>query len=200
MVDWLMDVLLSKWIVFILLLVAFLFVSRWGLRRLKEYVGYALGWLLALFVLLVYVSLGGGNNETVGTTEETLSIFQVFLATLLGVGFGSAVMVGLRYGMRYARGVALQVAVYTSLNLILLFLVLIEGALAARMIGIFGLAFAIVTLFAVVMFPSRKNTDTPQPMPWRERQAQDNPPLDNNPPNPREDARRRSMGDRNLRR
>jgi len=154
MVALVMDVLLSKWIVFFMLLVAFLFVSRWALGVLREYAGYALGWMVGLFFVLVYVSLGGGSRDGGTDTDATLSFFSVFLSTLFGVAFGGVVMLGLRFGMRYARGVALQVAFYSALCVILLFLVFAEGTLASRSIGIFALAFGIATLFAVVIFPS----------------------------------------------
>lgn len=157
MVTLVMEVLLSKWIVFIMLLVAFAFVSRWALQNLHEYAGYALGWLVGLFFILVYVSLGGGSLDSSVDVNATLSFFNVFLSTLFGVAFGGVVMIGLRFGMRYARGVALQVAFYTALCVILMFLVFAGGTLASRSIGIFALAFGIATLFAVVIFPSGTN-------------------------------------------
>lgn len=153
MVTLVMEVLLSKWIVFFMLFVAFAFVSRWALQTLREYAGYALGWMIGLFFVLVYVSLGGGSRDPGADANATLSFFSVFLATLFGVAFGGVVMVGLRFGMRYARGVALQVAFYTALCVILLFLVFAEGTQASRSIGIFALAFGIATLFALVIFP-----------------------------------------------
>lgn len=154
MVSVVMDVLLSKWIVFFMLLVAFAFVSRWALQTLRENAGYALGWMVGLFFILVFVSLGGGSRDASVDASLSLSFLNVFLATLFGVLFGGVVMIGLRYGMRYARGVALQVAFYTALCVILLFLVFAEGTQASRSIGIFALAFGITTLFAIVIFPS----------------------------------------------
>ncbi len=162
MVSLVMDIFLSKWIVFFMILVAFAFVSRWSLQTLREYAGYALGWMVGLFFILVYVSLGGGSQDGTADASLSLSFFDVFMATLFGVLFGGVVMIGLRYGMRYARGVALQVAFYTALCVILLFLVFAEGTQASRSIGIFALAFGIATLFAVVIFPSGNRRQSTQ--------------------------------------
>lgn len=164
MMDLFQRVFLSQWIVLAVLVVAFLFVSRWSLFKLHEYAGYALGWMIGLFFILVYASLGGGRGDLALSADATLNIFQVLLATLLGAIFGGFVVVGLRFGMRYARGVALQVAFYNGLMLILLFLVIIEGPVTQRMVGIFALAFGITTVFAAVLFPTQQRHQQIQAM------------------------------------
>jgi hypothetical protein len=151
----LQDILLNKIIIVSSLSLIFLAISHWALMTLREYPGYGLGVLLGLFFVIVYISLGGGANANAAALQY-LNIFQVFLATLLGLIFGSLIQIGLRFGMRMAQGVALQVALYTSLSIIVVFLALMEGPITHRMVGIFALAVGIATLFGMVLFPAPK--------------------------------------------
>ena len=149
-------ILLNPWVVGFLLFGAFIIISRWSLVQLKEYPGYALGVLVGLFFIMVYIALGGGGqtpDPDAVARREVLNIFEVFLATFFGLIFGAAVMLALRFGTRFARGVSLQVAFYTALNIILLFMAVIGSAITQRMIGIFALAIGIASLFAMVLFP-----------------------------------------------
>lgn len=147
-------VFLSQWLIFSCLLVVFLLLTRWTVGTLREYAGYGLGWLVALFFILVYASLGGGIDQT-RANEVFLNGFHVFISTVVGVLAGVGVLVAYRFGTQNARTLALQISVYTALNLILLFLLVVEGPIAQRMIGIFSLALGIVALFGLVMFPSQ---------------------------------------------
>src|SRR5688572_32307682 len=103
------DIILNKFIIIAALSMVFLAISRWAVLSLREYVGYGLGWLLGLFFIIVYISLGGGQNA-MSTEPQYLGIFHVFLATFLGLVFGMVIQIGLRFGMRMAQGLALQVA------------------------------------------------------------------------------------------
>jgi len=161
MVEIIRNVLFSSWVVRIVLTIVFLVLSHWSLRRIKEYAGYALGLMMGIFFILVYISLGGGASSETPVTRTTLNIFEVILSTFFGLLFGAGIMIGLRFGTRFARGVALQVALYTVLNLVLLFLAFIEGPIAQHMIGIFALALGIASLFTIVLFPSHGH-DAPQ--------------------------------------
>ncbi len=146
------EFVLSQWLILSALAIAFLVISRWAVVILREYAGYGLGWMIGLFFVLVYLSVGGEPQ-----TDEPvrfLNGIQVFTATLFGLIVGSIIIFGLRFGMRHARAISLQVAIYTALNLTLLFLVFIAGPITQRMIGIFGLAIGIATLFAMVLFPT----------------------------------------------
>jgi hypothetical protein len=156
MIETLQGIILNSWVVGIMLFGAFIVISRWSLVHLKEYAGYALGILVGMFFMLVYISLGGGTNDSTidpVLVRRTLNIFEVFIATFFGMMFGAVVIIGLRFGTRFARGVSLQVAFYTALNVILLFMVVIAGPITQRMIGIFALSIGIASLFAMVLFP-----------------------------------------------
>lgn len=151
----LQDIILNKFIIITTLVMVFLVISRWAVLSLREYVGYGLGCLLGLFFIIVYISLGGGQNA-MSTEPQYLGIFHVFLASFLGLVFGTVIQIGSRFGMRMAQGLALQVALYTSLGIIVVFLALMEGPVAHRMIGIFALAVGIASLFGMVVFPTAK--------------------------------------------
>ncbi|GAB5491842.1 MAG: hypothetical protein Phog2KO_20570 [Phototrophicaceae bacterium] len=146
------EFILSQWLILIALTISFIVISRWAIVVLKEYPGYGLGWMIGLFFVLVYLSVGGEADTD--APVRFLNGFQVFIATLFGLVVGSLIIFGLRFGMGHARGISLQVAIYTALNLTLLFLVFIAGPITQRMIGIFGLAIGIATLFAMVLFPT----------------------------------------------
>jgi hypothetical protein len=159
----LQDILLHQFLILLALGVVFIIVSYWALMILREYMGYGLGLMLGLFFIIVYVSLGGGANNQPSETQY-LGVIQVFIATFVGLIFGGLIQIGLRFGMRLAQGVALQVALYTSISIVVLFLVLMEGQIAQRMIGIFALAVAIATLFGMVLFPAPRREQQVQNM------------------------------------
>ncbi|MGJ3237713.1 MAG: hypothetical protein ACFE0Q_03305 [Anaerolineae bacterium] len=146
------EFILSQWLIMIALFVVFIAISRWALVTLKEYPGYALGWMIGLFFIIVRLSLG--DAPAPDGANAYLDGFQVFIATVMGLVVGSVILFGLRFGMQYARAVALQIAIYTAMNIIMIFLVFISTPITQKMIGIFALAIAIATLFAMVLFPS----------------------------------------------
>lgn len=143
-------IFLSQWTIIGILSIAALILSRWAVIVQKEYLGYGLGWLIALFWIVVYGSLTGGEASNTQTTAS-LNIFQVFLATMMGMVFGGGTMGSFRFGQQFARGLSLYVAFITAMNLILLFTAIFEGPVAQRMIGIFALAFGITSGFILVL-------------------------------------------------
>jgi len=147
------DIILSPWLVLVILGIALFVLTRWAVFSQKEYPGYALGWLVAVFFIVVFEALGGGPTDSNIIEPGSLTVWQVFISTFLGLTFGGLVLVGIRFGGQLARGIALQVALYTALNVILLFLLVVQGPVAQRMIGIFALAFGIMSLFVIVLFP-----------------------------------------------
>ncbi|MEL6309950.1 MAG: hypothetical protein AAFQ52_17545 [Chloroflexota bacterium] len=151
-------IFLSQAVIFSALTVVFLLISRWAIGTLREYAGYGLGWLMALFFFMVYISLGGTVDNT-PANAAFLTMLDIFIATIMGIFAGVGVLLGFRLGMQYVRIISLQVAIYTALNLILLVLLVIEGPIAQRMIGIFSLALGIVALFGAVMFPTKEREE-----------------------------------------
>lgn len=152
---------LSQYTIIAILSMAALLFSRWAVFSQKEYLGYGLGWLVALFFLVVYSSLGGDAEPNLDS-NATLNIFQVFLATIMGMVFGGAVTGSLPIGLKYDRGMSLYVAFVTALNIILLFISIIEGPIAQRMIGIFALAFGITSGFILVLLSPKDGFNSQQ--------------------------------------
>lgn len=150
--EMLQSVFLNPWLILLLLLVTFVVITRIAFK-LGEYPGYALGILIGVFFILVYISLSGETDADVATTEARLTIFGIFGATFLGLFFGGVIMVGLYFGTRIAQGISLQVASYTAINLILIFLTVFAGTTMQRMIGIFAVSIGISSLLGMVLFP-----------------------------------------------
>lgn len=147
----LQDILLSPWIIFMVFSVVFLGLTRWAVFTLKEYAGYGLGLLLGLFLMIVYASLGGGQVQPLGEPTE-LDFLQVIFPAFFGLLLGATIMIVVQFGKRHSRNKALQVTFLTTLNTVLLILLLIQGPIARRMIGIFALAFGIAALSTQVLF------------------------------------------------
>jgi uncharacterized membrane protein YsdA (DUF1294 family) len=170
MADLITLILLSQWTVLGILGGSFLVLSRWVLFGQRAYKGYALGVLLALFFLVVYAALGGGTVLDADVTLADLSFVTVILTTIIGLAAGAGTLFALYVGRRYARGFSLQVAVYTALNLILFFVVVIDRP-TARIIGIFALAFAIATLFGLVLYQPDAPASAQRPEPQTQTQT-----------------------------
>lgn len=148
------DIILSQALIIVALLAVFFVISRWALAVLREYPGYALGWMMGLFFIIVRISVGGSEPRPEDAVTYVNGL-QVFVSTLFGLLVGSVILLALRFGMKHARAVALQVAAYTALNIILIFLVAISSnPVFQKMIGIFSLAIGIAALFAMVLFPT----------------------------------------------
>lgn len=145
-------VILSPILILLILIGAFLALSRWAVFTRKEYAGYGLGILMGLFFVVVYGALGGGSRAIDDTVDERLNVFQVITPTFLGLMFGVVILFGAWVAQRLPRSLALQIAFYTAFNLVLLLMMFILGPIGQRMIGIFALAFGITTLFAIVLF------------------------------------------------
>lgn len=157
MIQFLQTIFLSEVLIFVILAGAFLYLSRRAIS-LQEYAGYGLGILIGLFFMVVYSSTGAQPPIEAQTVEApvTLTFFQVLMPTLCGTGLG----LGLLYIIsmaRTGRRRTLVIAVFTALNVVLLFLMLVADSETRRMIGIFALAFAICALFVLVVFGRADN-------------------------------------------
>lgn len=166
------SILLSDLLIFIVLFAVFFLLSNWALRRLQEYAGYALGWLVALFFMVVYSSLAGSDpaNLEALNASTRLNVFQVLLASILGIGSGLGAMLLVRMRSGHSTRQALNIAMLTAVNVILLFLMFVAGSQARRMIGIYALGFGIAALFTVVLLRSRDNRSSPSDGPDRFRE------------------------------
>ncbi|MEO0598363.1 MAG: hypothetical protein AAF126_19800, partial [Chloroflexota bacterium] len=86
-------IFLSQAVIFSALTVVFLLISRWAIGTLREYAGYGLGWLMALFFFMVYISLGGTVDNT-PANAAFLTMLDIFIATIMGIFAGVGVLLG----------------------------------------------------------------------------------------------------------
>ncbi|MCU0513862.1 MAG: hypothetical protein MUE40_14985 [Anaerolineae bacterium] len=149
--DFLRELFLSPVLVLLVLVALFAALSYWSLSILREYPGYALGWLVGLFFVVVYVSLGTAPDPDTNR-NVTLNVFQVICPGLVGILLGGILMLVLRLGNSYSAMRGLKVAGMTALGVVLLFLMFMVNVATQRMIGIFALAFCIAALGGVVVF------------------------------------------------
>lgn len=149
------NILLSEWLIFGVVMLAAVLISRWALLALREYAGFVLGCLVALFVVFVVSALIGQPDAITAQVADsgaiTLNWGQIIVATLMGLGTGAGTLVFGRVGQNANVQQAITVAVVTALPLILLFILFISDSVTRRMIGIFSLAYGIGALFTWVI-------------------------------------------------
>lgn len=152
MAEILRELFLSPLLIVLVLFVLFAALSYWALVVLREYPGYGLGWLVGLFFVVVYVSLGlGGQGDITATSSSTLSIFQVLCPGVVGIILGGALLLLLRLGNTVSAWRGIKIAAMTALGVVLIFLMFMVNVAAQRMIGIFALAFCIAALAGIVI-------------------------------------------------
>jgi hypothetical protein len=142
------DIILNQIVVAIALLIVLGFISTWALMKHQQYPGYGLGWLMSLFFLLIY-TIVIDDRSRIGSNND-LNLFHIFIASVIGLTFGATVQFTRNIGANNKRNIAIRVAFYTTLNLILLGLVFLEGRITQNMIGIFGIAFGIALLIGMI--------------------------------------------------
>jgi hypothetical protein len=154
MADLLRELFLSPLLIFVVLLFIFIALSYWSVLVLGENTGYVLGWLIGLFVVVVFASLGVQPDvqaQAVDLERATLNIFQVFCSAGIGLIIGISALVFRLISLPIRTPRAVQVAFVTALWVTLMFLMFLVGIEQQRMIGIFALAFCIARLFGVVL-------------------------------------------------
>jgi hypothetical protein len=165
MYDIFQDVFLSPFLFFIVMIGMMIALTVWAFR-LQEYAGYILGWLVAIFVIVVWATVTGGQPSGVEeeaaqiqTEDVRLSLFAVAVPSLLGLlgGFGTLFVMREFSGSRTWRSAT--IALLTWLLVMTIYFLLSSSALVSRLVGIFALAFAIGALSTVVFFGS----PTPRP-------------------------------------
>lgn len=152
-IQWIQRLLLSEFVIFAVLIVAFVYLTRRALA-LHEYAGYGLGWLMGIFIMVVYSSTLAAPPSDVSTVnaEVSLSFFQVVLPSLCGGGLGLAMLWIIAQAQSGARRQSLTIAILTALCVVLIFFLFVAEYDVRRMIGIFALAFGICATLALVLF------------------------------------------------
>jgi len=134
----------------VMLLIVFAVLTWWSIKRRNEYLGYGLGWLIGVFVMVVYGALFGNPEPAVTAPDVvpasvTLNIFQVILPSFIGIVMGAGMMLLVNQTQDSGARQSIVVAILTAIALIVLFLMVVSAynLIAQRMIGLFALAFAI---------------------------------------------------------
>ncbi len=155
LLDLFRELFLSPVLIFLVLFAIFAALSYWALVILREYPGYALGWLIGLFFAVIYYSLGG-DIDTTGQAEREirLNLLQVLCPGIFGLLLGAMVMFLIRLGQGYTATQGIKIASLTALMVTLIFLMFVVDINGQRMIGIFALSLCIAGLFAMVVFRS----------------------------------------------
>lgn len=159
MITLIQNIFLSQWFIVFVLTAIFFFFTGWAMQKRGDWRGYALGWLVAVFVILVYTALGGVNQEP-QTITRALNLLEVIFPTICGLSMGGGIILLaalLRGSQR--RENSLLIAFLTALNIVLIFLVLVEGRITQLMIGIFALAFGIAALLLAILAPSSSDNN-----------------------------------------
>ena len=146
--------ILNQFVVGFALVVVLGLITRWAIIEQKQYPGYGLGWLISILLLVIYTILFGDRPRPYSNLD--LSLFQILFAIVLGLISGFATQFGRLTGritkthQPSRRNIALQAALYTTVTLVLLGLVIIESSVVQRMVGIYGLALGVAVLMAIV--------------------------------------------------
>lgn len=193
MSDLIVSIILSDVTIILVLLAMLGVVSSWAFRE-KEYPGYVLGWLVGIFFVIVYQSLGGETTspvpaeELASETNVRLNFFVVLLTTIIGLLAGFGVLTTIqRYGTTRARR-GLTIAVMTASLIVTVFMLTIAAEELRRVMGLFALAFAIGALSNLVIGGSNVlrfgsgSSRTAQPSQPPQRFGAQAAPPDNNPP------------------
>lgn len=159
LLDLFRELFLSPVLIFLVLFAIFAALSYWAIVILREYPGYALGWLIGLFFAVIYYSLGGDIDATAQAEQRTqLNLLQVLCPGIFGLLLGGMLMFLIRLGQGYTATQGIKIASLTALMVTLIFLMFVVDINGQRMIGIFALSLCIAGLFAMVVFRSGTST------------------------------------------
>jgi hypothetical protein len=188
MVEFIESIVLSQLLVFLLLMGILLSLTQWAWRE-KEYAGYALGWLVGILLILMYGSLTGGISTPAENTDDfDLSFFTVVIPSFFGIitGYGVLYFLEAFRGSGQNRRRSLTIAILTTLDVFLLYIVFDLSGQASRIIGIFALGFAIGALFNRVLdstaVPTRGQFETRDEQGPRMQPFEEGPPSGNRQP------------------
>ncbi len=155
MLEFIQNIFLGELFIFIVLFALFALLTRWAVIHLREYTGYALGWMVGVFFMIIYGSLVGSADTAAQVAEnggDELTFLQVIGPSIIGLGLGAGAILLIRMNPGSRASQSLKVAFLTALSVIVLFFMVISGFEARRMIGIFALAFGIGLLFTNVLY------------------------------------------------
>ncbi|MEM9955444.1 MAG: hypothetical protein AAF846_27830 [Chloroflexota bacterium] len=150
------DIFLSGWFQIVLLSLGFYIFSRRVIAR-RFLRGYALGWMLGLFFIVVYASLNPPQPFVLGGYDGELNMLQVSVVSLMGLFLAIGIAIFTALFPNSYRWQALRTAFTTAILVIALFGQVVTTPDIRIMISLFVLAFAISALVALIL---RRDTIT----------------------------------------
>lgn len=149
--DFLLNVVLSNVVIFIVMGIVLVMLTNWALR-LREIPGYILGWLVGIFIIILMTVLSPSSQVPVTdpgvSAPVELSFLGVIIPSFIGLVLGVGVLSLVRFGGNTPSriGRALTIAVLVTITLVSAYLML-QSFLAGRLsIAIFLLTFGIGAL------------------------------------------------------
>ncbi len=154
--DFLLNVVLSNVVIFIIMGIVLVMLTNWALR-LREIPGYILGWLIGIFVIIL-LSVMSPSAEAVITDPMVsapveLTFLGLIIPSFIGLVLGVSVLSLVRFGNNTPSrvGRAMTIAVLLTITLVSAYL-LLQSALAGRLsIAIFLLTFGIGALIHYIV-------------------------------------------------
>lgn len=169
--DLLLGVFLSDFMIFVLMGLLGLMLTIWAFS-VKEYAGYALGWLVGIFLIIVLSTLFP-RIEAADLPAETdvglpvLGFFSVVVPGGFGIAVGFALMMLIGTARSSSRGMvqALTIAILVTINLVSGYLMLLTIQAVRLTIAIFVLAMAIGALSQFILTRYTASSPAPQAAP-----------------------------------
>ncbi len=161
----LQSIFASGWIQIMILLAIFYWFSRWVMGQGAK-TGYALGWLIGIFFIMIYGSLFPRSAIQVADTESSqLSFLAVMTSAFFGFMVG-IIILGITFVLQKAWYRQLfATAGVTSVLVTMLFMMIMSGTQAKMGLTLASLAFSIVIAIAYIgrrAYQTRTIDDTPE--------------------------------------
>lgn len=178
------DILLSPIVIFLVFLFVLIQVTRWAFDQ-GERPAYALGWLVGVFVIIVYQLLSGeaAPPEPEAVENGVLTLNAILLPSFIGFGAGVTASTVYRYVVKTHARRSIAVAIITAGLVFTLFLILSVSQETSKVFGVFALAFGIGVLGMSVIDAGtgasrgRDHASPSSPKPRNPRQARPSDPL-----------------------
>jgi len=160
----LQSIFASGWIQIIILLGIFYWFSRWATQQGAK-TGYALGWLIGIFFIVIYGALFPRSAIQVADNETSqLSFLAVMMSAFFGFMIG-IIILGITFILQRAWYRQLfATAGVTSVLVTMLFMMIMSGTQAKMGLTLASLAFSIVIAIAYIgrrAYQTRAVVDTP---------------------------------------
>lgn len=155
MAEFIQGVVLSDFMIFTVMGLAGLAITVWAFSR-QEYAGYALGWLISLFLIILFSTLVPvAPDANLGSFEQpvsSMSFLAAFIPGMLGLFVGFGIITGVRMSQSRGKARAITIAILLTLVLVSGYLMILTTFTFRLAIAVFVIAIAISIVFHNIMF------------------------------------------------